>query len=45
MQTPLQRPERQLLSKTATTTYHEVHRVFYFSISHLDFWMLGITKQ
>jgi hypothetical protein len=31
--------------KTATTPYHEVHCVFYFPISHLDFWMLGITEQ
>jgi len=39
----VQQPERQLFSKTATIC-HEVYCVFYFSISHRDFWMLGISK-
>jgi hypothetical protein len=44
MANAVQQAERQLPSQTATT-YHEVHCVFHFPISHRDFWMLGITEQ
>ena len=26
-------------------SYHEIHRIFYFSVVRCDFWVLGIAKQ